>query len=787
MSFGFGMGAGLRALTAARIGMQTAGNNVSNANTPGYTRQRVELSSALPFTVARGIQMGSGVDVAGITRLVDDGLERRLRLQTGLVAAADVDRSRLSELESLFSEPDGGLSTGLGNFFGSISSLQTDPSDRALRSGVVQSANDLAQNFNLLSRRMEELGGSTFDEVRGLVTETNQLASAIAELNGQIIATEANGNAANDLRDTRAQHVRQLSELIDVSAIERGTGSLDLLVGGHLLISGTRASQLAVGRGADDTTQVMVSGTRANIRPREGRIAALLQSEGQSVPGYTSRVDQVARNLILEVNRHHTTGMPRTGPHQSLTSSYGAVDGDGDQQRGDELLSQSGLPFDVQSGDLYVSVTNRTSGEITRTRIAIEPTAMSLEDVADALSDIEHLTATVDPTGRLRVAADSGYGFDFSPRLDPEPNRFGSFGSQTPSIGSGASGPFDLSSQTFPVSFTVATGTAASPITTTITLDATDFANSAAATTEELVAAINQDLGTQGTAADIGGRLVIRSNAGGATAHLQLANVGASTALTDLSLSTTATSGQDNPLEVTVTGAFTGSENGQLLFVPESNGQIGVTSGLRVRVIDQNGALVTTLDVGDDYEPGTAIELGNGVSVAFGPGSVSNTAGHAFELDVLADSDTSDLLVAIGMNSFFLGTDASDIAVNDALRANVDGFAAAIGTASGDAGNITRLMSLRESEVSDLDENTIEDFWADVVGDIGFETEGATQTLMAQDQLLQRLESERESVSGVNLDEEMLDMVRFQQSFEAAARYLSTVQELTATLINLGQ
>ena len=787
MSVGFGMGAGLRALTAARLGMQTAGNNVSNANTPGYTRQRVELSSAAPFTVGRGIQMGVGVDVSGITRLVDEGLERRLRMQSGLVSAAQVDQARLGELESLFSEPDGGLSTGLGGFFGSISRLQTDPSDRALRSGVVQSANELAQNFNLLSRRMNELGSSTFEDVRGLVAQTNQLASSIASLNGQIISTEANGSTANDMRDTRAQQVRQLSELIDVNAIERDSGSVDLLVGGNLLVSGTRSSSLAVGRSASDTTQIQINGTSATIRPREGRIAALLASEGQSVPGYLSRVDQVAQNLIMEVNRRHTTGMPRSGPHQTLTSAYGSADGDGDGQRGDELLSQSDLPFDVQSGNLYVSVTNRTTGAITRTRIDVEPSAMTLDDIASALSDIEHLTATVDPTGRLRVAADSGFGFDFSPRLDPNPNQFGAFGGQTPSIGSSRSGPFDLSSQTFPVSFTVATGTATAPTTTTVTLDASDFANAAAATTEELAAAINADLGTQGTAADIGGRLVIRSNAGGSTAHLQLANVGAGTALTNLGLSTAATAGQNNAVSVAVTGAFDGAENGQLLFVPESDGQVGVTAGLRVRVLDQAGALVTTIDIGDDYEPGTAVDLGNGVSVAFGPGSISASAGHALELDVLADSDTSDLLVALGMNSFFLGTDASDIAVNEELRSNVDAFAAGLGTASGDAGNITRLMSLRESEVSDLDSNTIEDFWADVVGDIGFETEGAMQTLLAQDQLLQRLEAERESVSGVNLDEEMLDMVRFQQSFEAAARYLSTVQELTATLINLGQ
>lgn len=788
MSFGFGINAGLRALTAARLGMQTAGNNVANANTPGYSRQRVELASSLPFSLAGGLQVGSGVDVSGISRLVDENLERRLRLQNGIFSGAQVDQSRLDELEGLLNEPDGGLSSGLDAFFGSIGRLQTDPADRALRGGVVQSGVQLAQGFQLLSRRLGELTGSTFDEVRGLARQANQLTSSIAELNGQIIALEANGNAANDLRDTRSEQIKQLSELVDVNTVERSTGSLDVLIGGRLVVAGNRATAMSVTKSASDGTELRI-GTAGTVRVQAGRIAALIRSESSNLPAYGDRIDRLARNLILEVNRAHTTGMPRSGPFRSLTSGYGSVDGDGDGQRGDELLAQSGLPFDVSTGDLYVSV-SRLGAEgthVERTRIHIEPTSMSLQDIATALSDIDHLSASVDPTGRLRIAADAGYGFDFSPRLDPEPDSLGSFGGKAPSLGSADAGPFDLSGQTFPVSFTVTTGTASLPTVTTVSLAANEFADLSAVTTDELVTALNADLGAAVTAANIGGRLVVRSNQSGATSQMQLANVGVGTALTDLGLSTTAVTGQDQSVVVAVEGTYTGTDNGSLVFVPEGDGVIGVTPDLRVRVLDQDGNLVTTLNVGQGYEPGDAISLDNGVQVSFGPGSIAASAGHVFALDVLADSDTSDLLVAIGMNSFFTGTGAADIAVNDELQANVDGFAAGIGEASGDAGNLARLMGLRNANVDDLDENTVEDFWADVVGDVGFEAAGAQKTLEAQDQLMQHLEAEREATSGVNIDEEMLDMVRYQQSFDAAARFLSTVQELTDTLINLGR
>lgn len=787
MTFGFGFGSGLRALEAARAGMQTAGNNIANANTPGYSRQRVDLAAALPFGLAGSLQIGTGVDVRGITRLVDDGLQRRLQLQLGLVGAAELDQSRYREIESILGEPDEGLSVSLQNLFGSVDQLRTDPADRALRGGLIQNGNALSQSFRLASQRLGELGGGTFDEVRGLVRVVNQRAATIAELNGQIIAAEANGSDANDLRDARAQQIQEIGKLLDARSIERSSGSVDVLVGGTLLVAGDRATNIAAGKDDAGATTLTVGNTRSPALITEGRIAALLQQEQQGLPGLTSRLDDLARSTILEWNRLHSTGLPASGPFRSLTATQGVVDGDGDNRRGDELLSQSGFVFPVQAGDLYIAVTDNTTGDMRRTRLAIDPAAMSLDDVASAINDIDHLTASVDPTGRLRITADDGYGFDFSPRLDPNPDGAGTFGGLNPSIGSTGPGPYDLSGQTFPVAFTVTTGTAASPTTTTVSLTAAEFLDPANATAEELTAAINADLGTAGSAMAIGGRLVIQSAQGGSESQLSLANVGAGTALGALGLSTTATIGRDRAIDVEVEGTYAGSENSRFTFVPEGDGVIGVTPDLRVRVLDEQGSLVTTLSVGRDYEPGEPLPLGNGIKVSFGAGNISATAGQVFALDGLADSDTSDLLVATGMNAFFLGSSASDIAVNPELLGNPDRLAAALGDAEGDAGNLTRMITLRSLDIEDLDDNTIEDFYADVVGDVGFEAAAAAQTLQAQTTLLSQLEAEREAVSGVNLDEEMVDMMRFQQSYEAAARFLSVAQEMTDTLINLGR
>ena len=194
---------------------------------------------------------------------------------------------------------------------------------------------------------------------------------------------------------------------------------------------------------------------------------------------------------------------------------------------------------------------------------------------------------------------------------------------------------------------------------------------------------------------------------------------------------------------------------------------------------------MTTLEVGSGYEPGDPIALGNGLSVAFGPGDINGYSGQAFTVDALADSDTSDVLAAIGMNAFFTGSSAADMKVSDSLLANPDRLAAGLSAASGDDGNIARMLGLRDRDIDALDSNTIEDFYADLVGDVGFETAAARGSLEAQAQLLGQLEADREAVSGVNIDEEMVDLLKYQQSYEAAARFISVAQEMTEVLINL--
>jgi flagellar hook-associated protein 1 FlgK len=781
MTYGFGFGAGLKALHAARLAIEVSGHNVANANTPGFARQRVLQSSTLPFGVMGGFQIGTGVQVDDVQRLVDDGLERRIRLQLGFSAGAEVDDARWHEIEGIFNEPSAGLSEGFAALFGGIGKLQTDAADRALRSGLVQSGRAVTQGFNHLASRLQELQGSSLREVSGLLRSVNEHAQAVALLNREIVSVEASGSTANDLRDAREQHVKELATLLDTEAVERGNGAVDLLVGGYMMVSGTHVTPLRVVKNGEGRSEIRIGDSTQAIQVREGRVAALLRHETTEIPAVLAKMDALAKSLALEFNRIHSTGVPATGSFTSLTSHYAAEDRDGDGQRGDELLGQAGFAFDMTPGDLWVSVTDKRTGDIERHRIGVDPASMTLDDLAAAIDAIDHLEADVDATGRLRLRADDGHGFDFAARLDAKPDAFGSFGGARPSFGTAQRGPFALA---VPASFVVdASGTPH-----TVNLTAGDFANPGQATAEELAAAIDAQLGGDATARAVGGHLVIRANAGGPSATLQLTD-GTGSPLAALGLPAgVSRSGQAEGVQVSINGQYTGGGNQKLVFRPDGDGQIGVTPNLTVGVFDEGGNRLTTLNVGlGVYSPGKDIAVVDGITVAFGPGQVSAGNGDVFALDALHDSDTTDVLVALGLNGFFVGSSAGTLGIDPSLEANPDLLAAGITGNAGDASNLARWAALRDSKLGALSDGSFEEFYGDVVGEVGFEAATATASLAAQDQVLQTLASQREAVSGVNLDEEMLNLVQYQQAFQAASRFINTVSDLTQVLIDMAR
>ncbi|MEZ5989383.1 MAG: flagellar hook-associated protein FlgK [Planctomycetota bacterium] len=783
MSFGFYTG--LRGMNAARLGMELVGHNIANLNTPGFSRQQALQSSAFPMQLLGGFQIGTGADISTVRRIVDERLDARIRTQNGLFGKALVDNRRMSEIEGVLAEPgDDGMSGLLNSFFGSIGKLRSDAGSRALRGAAIQDARSVTDGFNLLAQRYTSLREDSFPEVEGEVENANLEIQHIADLNAQIISLEANGHQANDLRDEREASIKRLSELVDVRVVTKTNGSADVMAAGHLVVSSGRGAKLVAARGKDGSTEVRVGDTGSALDVRQGRLAGLLHAEGGVLPDLLERLDGLARSLILETNRVHTTGVPRNGPMTSLVSDNHAIDGDDDGRYDDELLEAAGFPFDVKGGDLWVAVSDLDTGDVTRTRLAIDPRSMTLGDLATAISDIDHLDAHVDPSGRLRIKAETGWGFDFSGRLDPSPASKGTFGGASASLGGGVGGPFDLST---PMAFQVAVDGGAA---TTITLSPTDFRSSPEVPADELAKVLTgkfkaASLGLEAVA--VGNHLSLVATSTG-TASSLAATDGAGSPLAALGIPTGVTaSGRASGLEVEVQGSYTGKGNGHLRFVAESSGTVGVDPQVLVGVYREDGTKLTTIDVGRGHDPLDAIDLGDGIQVFIKHGSISQADGDQFAVDTLADSDTSDVLVALGLNGFFSGSGAADIAVSERLLADPDALSAGLVGTQGDAGNLARLAALRERTLEGLGGHTLESFYDGVAADVGFETRKSEDLLQSEATLMGFLENERESISGVNLDEEMVELVKYQQAFQASARFISQMSEMTDVLINLGR
>jgi flagellar hook-associated protein FlgK len=779
-----GINTGLQALLTAQYALDTVGNNIANANTPGYSRQRVNLASGLG--IDRGnVFIGTGVVARDLSRMVDDLLNRRIGAQLTVVGRIDQQLEVASQIQSVFGDLDGvGIGSMLDGFFDEVSSLSTDPADTVRRTAVVQSADALAARFREVQLGLGEARTSTATQATLAVKEVNRLATGIADLNLRIAEIEAGQVTANALRDERQLLVEQLSSLVDVRVKDAGVQGLRVHIGSALLVDGSTTLPLSSYERNDGTTAVRTQGGTSDIKNLSGRLGALLDGDEGFASELQAGLDGLAKGLILEVNRAHSTGVPGNGP---FTALKGAVPLQLSAQGGvleAQSLAGSGLPFDVQAGALTVNVHDLASGAITKESIAIDP-GMTVGELLGAFNAIDGINANVDDAGHFSVTAEVGHAFDFSKRVIGDPDTNGTLGGTSASLGSGAAEPFALASGDT-LDFTAVVGGTTTNV--SVAFDASDFADITAATAEEIAAVLSNDpafdaAGLKAVAQN--GHLFVQTTSSGATETLTLTGGSAAAALGLTAAVGQTVTGSLDAVEVQVKGNYTGTEDQTFSLVAKSDGVIGTTPGLAIDVVDATGQVIATLDVGDGYVPGSPIGIGDGLSVAFALGEISSTGGDRIAIEAQADSDTSDVLVALGLNTFFTGSTAGDIAVREDIVEDPNAFAFSGTGSSGDNGVLLELLALQDASSEALGGRTLGEKYSDVIASIGFEVVTAEASSTSSRAVLESLTERRDSVAGVNIDEELVDMLRFEQSFQAAARYLSALNALEDTVLSL--
>ena len=280
----------------------------------------------------------------------------------------------------------------------------------------------------------------------------------------------------------------------------------------------------------------------------------------------------------------------------------------------------------------------------------------------------------------------------------------------------------------------------------------------------------------------VDGRVFLQTDGSGATESFTI-HGGTAGAVLGFAAATVA-SGHDTAVDVQISGSYAGSANQALVFRPNMDGQIGTTPGLTVEVLTSDGLPVATLDVGPGYIPGTALTITDGVEVAFSFGHLSASDNDTFTTNLVADSDTSDVLVALGLNSFLMGTDAQTIAVRDDIITDPDRISTSASGAAGDNGALLELMALQQEPVQSLD-GTFNEFYGTIVGGVGFDISSTRNSLEVEAFIATSLLERREQISGVNVDEELVNMIQHEQAFGAASRFIQVVNSLSDEVLNL--
>ena len=309
----------LSALQASQQALETTANNVANANTPGYARERAVLVPGNPVTLG-DLSFGTGVVLQKLESLRDPILDLRVSQAMQDQGKLNTALGALQQLQVMFSSTDSGIGSAIGKLFDSLQQLSTDPSNLSLRQGVLTAAGNLATIFNNTARNLQTQRSSLDLNVGQTVDEINTLTVQISKLNQQISSLQNVGEDASLFIDQRTNAIQQLSELIDVQVIRTET-SITLTTGsGALLVSEGHNFELSTQAGTDGMQHVLAQNADITAQISSGKLSGLIQVRDHSIPGLQNNLDQLAGNLATAINAANHQGFD-LGGFRAATSS----------------------------------------------------------------------------------------------------------------------------------------------------------------------------------------------------------------------------------------------------------------------------------------------------------------------------------------------------------------------------------------------------------------------------------------------------------------------------------
>ena len=754
------------AIEAQQYGLNVTGHNIANVNSESYSRQRVPLQATRP-AIFGGKLLGTGVTAKDIVRISDQFLEDRLIKQKSDLAMSEKSLSKLDIIEGFFNEgTDSGISTLLSEFWNGWHDLSNNPTGMAERIAVFEKGVLLSERMDTLNEDLMNLEVDINLEIKASLSNINSMAEEIAMVNNEITGLET-GRVANDLRDKRTALLGELGKLIDIKSFEQPHGDVLVTVAnGSVLVNKT--DTFAIKMPGTNILYESANGGFVDITDRVsgGGTGGLLNIREEIIAKYKTEIDVLAKELIWSVNYQHSQGVGLNFFTDSVTGTY--------------ETDSSGLLSTLDFGD-KIDYSKDFKMWIKDSSLVL-PTYTPVE--------IDMTESAANPAfGGTAIDADATYNISIAQ--------------------SGIVGIDDIVFNW--TSSTGTSGTATMAATNTVTVDGIllTFSDS-----DQLIGGNTLSVNTNGTA----------------PAPLDFTASGTANSVFDtykFETVTGGTIGTDNieikwtnmaasdifVLNSTVTDPVNIDVDGMTLTF-NSGGILTTNEGFNIST-DTNGNPATKLSSNWHFTTDSfvsafntaAITAGGGVTASVANNTVTfttdnNAYSFAFADDASTGFEDSGLTAALGINTFFTGSNAMTIDVNSIISESRYITGAQIDAATGDFGvgdnsNAIEIMDLQYKEInfsswtfkrgddpfSKSMATTSEGFYNTTVTSLGITSMSTKRSVDFNESLLNRMTEQRDALSAVSLDEEMINMMKYQHAFTVASKLLSVVDEMMNTII----
>ncbi|MCQ2042727.1 flagellar hook-associated protein FlgK [Stutzerimonas kunmingensis] len=310
---------GLSGLSASKTQLSITGHNITNVNTPGYSRQDASQATRSPQFSGAGY-IGSGTSLVDVRRSYSEFLTSQLRSSTSLNSDVEAYKSQIDQLDSLLAGTTTGITPSLQKFFSALQTAAEDPANIPARQLVLAEAEGLARRFNTVYDRLSEQNSFTNKQMSAITDQVNRLAGSIGSLNEAIAIAAANGKQPNDLLDARDEAVRQLSGYIGVTVVPQDDSSFNVFIGsGQPLVVGSTVAKLEVVPGQGDPNrhevQFISGGSRQGITSQitGGELGGLIRYREEVLDSTMNSLGRLSLAVSDQVNTQLRQGLDLKG------------------------------------------------------------------------------------------------------------------------------------------------------------------------------------------------------------------------------------------------------------------------------------------------------------------------------------------------------------------------------------------------------------------------------------------------------------------------------------------